>query len=565
MESTQLRPTATPVAAPGGAGRWVAEAVVIALLLLFMWPAWYWHGNEENYFQLGFARVAPALFRHSHSVFDASNARFLSEYIIGSTVSLFGYDGAHFVLRALMALLYGASLTLLFRRLGVRLWERILIICAFEFFRQQLLGNEWLFNGVEAKTMAYAAMFTAFTLMLDGRWAISAGLQTLSIYLHFLVGGFWLAAISVLHGVRKTTRPAAMKFFLLSALGALPLFILILKERLAHPEMTSADGLTASYIYCVISAPMHCAPFADSEFRATWISGAALTVGVCIAAFTLAFSARKDLTRTLLMLGGCICVYLLAALGISYHDRAVGALGRLYFYRPSSFTLLLLLTGVVLYAKERWPDFAVTKLQPTDFIVVAIAVIAYDARPTWKVMLVVLAAAGCACAALRLRSPADRIGVASALCVALVGCVVSSTFAVQVKQIIAQRAVRSEIAPIVAALERTPPGSVVVVSPNDEMYGLTIVPRLLPRPTLVNFKFVPTLPDEIIRWYELDKWRSRLLSSGCRDGRPIRADYILATNEQWKKLVAPCGLEQVQSGRFTLFRVVADATSQPGA
>lgn len=561
MEHLQA-PTATATAASSrSALQWITEAAVIALLLSFMWPAWYWYGNEENYFQLGYARVAPALFGANHSIFDASNARFLSELVIGSTVRLFGYDGAHFLLRVLMAALYGASLTLLFRRLGVRLWERVLIICAFESFRQQLLGNEWLFVGVEGKTFAYAAMFVAFTLMLDGRWAVAGGLQLLAVYLHFLVGGFWFAAIGIWHGLRKATRPAAIKFVLLVAAGSLPLFVLILRERIAHPEAISSDGITASYIYCMLSATMHCAPFADTEFRRTWISGAILTAGFCGLAFALARATRSLQTRSLLIFGGSICVYLLLALGISYHDRASGSLGRFYLYRPSSFTLLLLLTGIVQFVKERWPNVFVMKLRPSDYLVAVLAVVAFNLRPSWKVTLAVLILAGCACAVLRFRSTDDRRAIATALGLVLVGAVASSKVVGELQQIAVQRAIIAEIAPIEEALAQSPAESIVLVSPNDEMGALTIVPRLLPRPTLVSLKFVPTLPAEIIRWYELEKWRLRLLSSGCQEGRPARVNYVLTTNDEWKRLAAPCGAEQVHSGRFTLFRVIPDPPS----
>jgi hypothetical protein len=171
-------------------------AGLAALLVLQLWPAG-WTGNEENYFQLAYRTFAPEKFSQFHAVFDASRARFVPLYLLGSAVHLLGYDGAHAVTRILMAILYAAGLAYFFSALQLSVWDALLIIVAFMLAGEFLIGGEWLFQGVEPKTVAYGLLFFAFGFALRRRWIAATAAGAAATYMHFLVGGFWTLMILV--------------------------------------------------------------------------------------------------------------------------------------------------------------------------------------------------------------------------------------------------------------------------------------------------------------------------------------------------------------------------------
>jgi hypothetical protein len=65
--------------------------------------------------------------------------------------------------------------------------------------------------------------------------------------------------------------------------------------------------------------------------------------------------------------------------------------------------------------------------------------------------------------------------------------------------------------------------------------------RLIGRPTLVSFKFVPTYKADIARWYRLVRWRQAVFEGNCGRLSEQPADYLVTLNAATLTRVAVCG------------------------
>ncbi len=219
-----------------------------ALLVLQLWPA-AWIANEENYFQLAYRTFAPEKLSQYYAAFDASRARVVPLYLLGSAVHLLGYDGAHAVARILMPILYAAGLTYFLSALHLSLWDGLLILVVFILADEQLIGAEWLFKGVEPKTVAYGLLFFAFGLALRQRWAAATVAGAAATYMHFLVGGFWTLMILVQQWVETKQRRELLRPLAAYGVLTLPLACLIARDQLVGvtiPVIDLADKVCSS-------------------------------------------------------------------------------------------------------------------------------------------------------------------------------------------------------------------------------------------------------------------------------------------------------------------------------
>src|SRR5678815_3374766 len=130
-------PNATPVFhrmtawAMEPASFWLLAVSLFVPLLAFYLPISIWTGNEENYLQLAYRRVAPDAFSAWSAVFDHSNARFVGEWLIGGLVKLFDYESAHAIVRVGSAALYATSLAAMFASVRLSIIESVAVVLIF--------------------------------------------------------------------------------------------------------------------------------------------------------------------------------------------------------------------------------------------------------------------------------------------------------------------------------------------------------------------------------------------------------------------------------------------------
>ena len=216
------------------------------------------------------------------------------------------------------------------------------------------------------------------------------------------------------------------------------------------------------------------------------------------------FALAETLTRaTPLMLTG-LGIYLLLAMAISWADRHTGSFGKFYLFRPAALTLLLAcLASVLLVRTVRQPDMVQIK---------RILIFGIIGLFLGNVALQFV---------LKVRSGLSPSGLET----------------------------------IAAVQALTEPRDVVVVEPiGDIDIKFVGLHRLLDRPTLVSWKFVPTNADEIHRWWGLVQWREALFRKGC-DGEGIPARYILVLRPETLPVIGSCGTLAWTNGMQALVRV----------
>ena len=475
---------------------------LVPFLVLLLWPS-AWSGSEEHYFLLAHRRVAPEAFSEFHAAFDASNARLVFEYLLGSVIALVGYERAHTIFRVAMGVLYAASFGMLFRALRLSVVDALGAIVLFCIAGQTFIGGEAIIRGVESKTLAYAAVVSAIALGYAGRWGGAILLVVAATYLHFLVGGFWILALALLAFIRTNGAAVPLRVLALSIAMAIPLLVLVAIEQFGHPA--PASTLAPAEIYA-LRVP---GPFDSKWDLWNWSPGIVVT-GALTVAFFIASRYPADRHLTLFVLA--LLVYLLAALGLSLADRHTHFFGKFYLFRPASLTLFLALV-VLLYTMRNSIAGQTGKVTRQVTLAVFIVVFAWG----------------------------------------------------QVKSIVEDYVIgRKEIAGLAqmtAVVEReSKPGEIVLIEPRfspllegNEPYAA--LHRQIPRPTLVSAYFQPTLPHELVRWHELVQFRKNLFINGCREPLKYPVRLLVVFEADILERVRNCGRVVWRSDGAVLLRV----------
>lgn len=476
--------------------------IALAVLLLLMFAPTRWSGNEENYLQLSYRRVAPEQFGPNSAVFDQSRSRAAAEAVLGYPVKWFGYDGAHAVLRISMALLYAGALSIFFSAVGVSMLDALFIVSAFVLSGERLLGDEWLFWGVESKTFAYSLVIAALGLACRNRWSLSIVLTAAATYFHFLVGGFWAGMVVLYEWLReKDTKRAVLNALLFAALVA-PLVFVILQDlsigNASIAERASADVIYASRV------SHHVAPFTSAaSFWVMWfprIIAAGVLLGVLIV------MQRRKLLPPIAVLTIIGLSYALVALLIAFGDRHTNRLAKFYLFRPTTLTLFIAITAIVWAAKRYSRPEIVRALMVGQAAVIA------------GHLAITLASHGRALIKEPLIAHADEL---------------------------------------VAAVEaNSAPDDIVLLEPFNEMFPeYQRLHRVIHRPTLVSQKFLPTNVPDIHRWFDLIQRRERLFASGCAEPMQPPVKLLVVFRKDVAARMHACGETVWQTGNTTVIRV----------
>ena len=490
---------------------WMLSVALFVPLLALYLPGSIWTGNEENYFQLAYRRIAPDAFSAWSAVFDHSNARFVGEFLCGGLIKLFGYEFAHVVARVGTAALYATSLAAMFASVRLSIIESCALVMAFHMLGEQILGGEWLFGGSEPKTTAYALIFFAVALANRGRWRTAFAVSAGATWLHFLAGGFWSLALGLCAAwqLRRDWRVA---------IRALAIYILLVSPLLAiivHDQLAAASTLPlpvvgevappdTDQIYALRNA-RHVSPFIDPAIFPRWVRGMA-ALGVAIVVF-VAVWWRRPASGLLLPLAGIGLAELALAVAASYLDQDRLALAKLYLFRPSSVTLLLLLSVALIAVRAAVP--------PRFSSLVALALVLVTLR------------------GLHLEYQSDRLELGKSMNV---------PHQAELIEAVRASSVPDDVVLLDPALDPTLPG----IRLN----------RMIGRPTAVATKFVPTSPQDIRRWYTLLRWRERLFDNGCTRGTGgIPVKLIVTASRSARERVADCGAVVWQRDDMAVVRV----------
>ena len=448
---------------------------VLPVMVVLLFPAGFAE-NESQYLMLGLRRVSPELFSTWDAAFDHSDARIVSELVMGGFVRWLGYEGGQIALRVVMMALYAVALACLFSAIGLSVLESVLVLAVHGLVGPDLMGAEWLFLGVESKTFAYALVFVAFGLAFRARpgWAIAALVG--ATYMHFLVGGFWFVALMVLLALRTQSMRTLAKLTAIYLVAVLPLIVvLVVEQQAVDPAAPAAAGHLASYLFAIVRVPHHANPFANLYGLGFWLHGIIATVGLFLAFALLAGRVNQTL-RPLVIWLAALLAYLLLAVVISAFDTRTGILGAFLPFRPSALILLFCVVALLLTVRS----------------------LALD------------------------ESAALRDALIRCAFIALVPVFLWDGAKESVKAL-TLRPAYADLREVIGFIDsHAGPGDVVLTDPDVDMKPLGAdLPRLISRPSLVSFKYVPNTPADIYRWWDLLEFRKKVYRGECpRAGDP---------------------------------------------
>jgi len=408
---------------------------------------------------------------------------------MGPAIAAFGFEVAQALGRSGVAVLYAVSITLIFRSLGIGTISGLLVIVVFYLLDQSILGGEWLFGGIEPKTIAYPFVFLGFWAALQGRYMWAYVALAAATYFHFLVGGFWFLAVAagqLWYGRDwRKTLTSVVVYSLLCA----PLLLVVVGDHL-NAVGEAATLPSADWIYSIYRVPHHVSPFSSLSRMSKWLPGIALLGAISSTVVVIWLTGEKR-EKTLAILVFLLCLFFFVALVLSFLDRESGAFGKFYLFRPASVTLLAFLCLVAIYLNRR------------------------------------------------ITSNAGEIRV---LALALLATVVLSDVVDDVKFWRGARGPPTEdqerLADVIATQVQR--DDVVLIEPTIEWQWLHFE-RVYKRPMLVAWKFNPTTGKDIQRWYELKRMRDQIFKKGCDVATNARVDYLLSSSSTAHRLEPQCG------------------------
>ena len=353
---------------------------------------------------------------------------------------------------------------------------------------QALMGGEGFMGVVDPKVFSYAFGILAFAEAgsLRSRWPLVAILSALAVYFHFQIGGLWFAISMLLMLATSGSWRGPLQAAPLVLVLIAPVFMALISDHMRFSATVRPEGMpSADYIYAVLRAPHHLAPFAETG---GWKKLAARGLGYSLVIAAGALYTLRERDRSLR--GVAIVVLVLAAyqfvaVGLSWLDRETLALAKFYLFRPAATLLLLSLFMLAALWRTRTTNSPGVRLLPLAAIV--------------------------------------------------------ALFLVQV----GSRTLSGQLAPFDPATrlmveevrKRTSPSDPILL--DTALDGRLSLIRKLDRQTVVTWKFVPTNPPDIYRWWDLMQRREQTFSGDCFKADP--AVRFLVSIAHRASTLAQCG------------------------
>ena len=254
---------------------------------------------------------------------------------------------------------------------------------------------------------------------------------------------------------------------------------------------------------------LHIVPFTQPGQLWDWLPGLVNALVLLVALVVVARRHRDRSAEVTLVLRAAIVglAFLLAALGPAYLDRHTQMLGKLFLFRPSSLALLLALTVIIaLIFGQLSEEAAAVKALIVCALVIAFSWTLVKKNVEWM------------------------------------------------RHTAAAFPERREL--IAAVVAHTAPGDLVLLDPElDGNRDYMTLVRLLPRPTLVNWKFVPTNPAEILRWQSYMDLRRELFANGCVTRTSVPVRWLVTLDPGTLERLKSCGQPVWRRGSVALIPV----------
>lgn len=455
-----------------------------------------WQPNEFDYFGQATHFLVDA---QQIDAFASSKPELFRGLFMGFTrllIELLGLDGAWAIERLLAWSGLALGLWCVMRSWGIASVAGVLAVGGF-LLRQTYFGGEWLVGGAESKVFAYMAILLALAAWRSRAWGRVLLCWVIASYLHFLVGGFWALAMLGLVWLDPETRPNTTGLAWRYGLAMVPMLALLLvqEQSMLTRHALDAGSVSVNQIYSNIRNPHHVAPFLHGHFN--WpldgVIWCVLVMGV-LNWVRQATPAWRVLATWLMALHA----YLLGAFVLAWFDRDTQLLGKFYLFRPASLIWLL---SALLLAHQ-----VIDKLMQCGF----------------------------------------KRSVRALALVSVLWCVSDGAQGLAHEQLTAglqSRLTVDESAVVHWVKTSTPANTVILVqepSPHEHLHAMDFE-LLTGRPTLVNWKFVPTTGDAVERWYRLNLLKRAAFAGDCDAARQLPVEMVITYTDTAAKAWRACG------------------------
>ena len=462
-------------------------AVLVSVLAIVQFP-FGWTATEENYFQLAYRWARPDAFGPFSAAFDQSGGKFTAFWLYGNLIDLFGYDGAHHILTAIVIPLTAFAVLRLSMLLNLSVVDAVAVLLTYLASGQALMGGEGFLGTVDPKVFCYPFGILAFAEAGSprARWPLVAIWSAIAVYFHFQIGTVWFAISWMFLTLTSRNWRGSLLAALLFLVLVAPEFVVLFGDYMRFPAASRPEGMpSADHIYAEIRAPHHVAPFAQvGGWKRLAVRG--LGYSVVIGAGALYALRHSDRTlRALAVIVLLLAAYQFAAVVISWLDRETLALAKLYLFRPAATLLLLALFMLAAIWRARTSDSPGVRLLPMTAIVSLFLVHASLMNLSGQ-----------------LHAPSDVT-----------------------REMIQQVQARA--------------GASDAVLLDPALDGQAGLGRKIARQTFVNWKFVPTNPSDIYRWWGLMERRNATFGGDCSKIEPA-ARFLVAVSHRASAL-ARCG------------------------
>jgi len=481
-------------------------AALLLIMIALNPPNGVLNENEQHYFEVAHALVAPENTAALDSLVGGMPHTFVFGVLTGNLIESLGHDGAQIAGRILIALLYAWALATFFRKLSLSVTDASTAIIVFYLAGQQIMGGEWIFGGLEPKTLAYPFAIMGLGSYL-ARERIAPWLWlAVATSIHFHLGGLWFGLMVLCELLqRRPLRQLATG----AALYALAISPIALVVAVNHVDIVAtaeyATEPDVGWIFTYYRAPHHATPFASrAAFIADWLPGIALLAPLTLLS-ALLMSARDGSAAAparLAFVAFCLLWFALAASAIDTQGR----LGPYMLFRPSSLALLLFILAALIYIRD------------------------HAGAASWPLRLsaLLLVAAVAAPALAR-----DAVGPLH-----------------DEQRRLAQQA------GLLGFLRGTPQDSVYVIQPDMERRFLGIQ-RETGRRVAVLFKFTPSRAEGMREWFRRREMQRELLDGNCSVAEPYRVTHVIVEPNSVNEGFVPCGPLVYQDKSFAVFAVTA--------
>jgi hypothetical protein len=214
--------------------------------------------NNESTYLLQLAKLwHPDLLSNDWTFSGRSSSHFVFNFLFGPLTLLFPLEVVGWMGRILSWSLILLALFQLGKHFRIPLWMITVSVLFWLFYRQSIVGGEWILGTFESKCIAYALLFFSLNGFMHERSVLPSILLGLAFSFHPLVGLWGGLAVGLSLLVLRYPINTIVKFGSYAALFALPGLIPLLMEPLnGGPQSPEALRFVA-----LVVMPYHLDPF----------------------------------------------------------------------------------------------------------------------------------------------------------------------------------------------------------------------------------------------------------------------------------------------------------------